>query len=171
MLVFLMNNDVNMDESVGSLQTSLPHRNIGVSGRFTYAYDNRYFAEFDFGYNGSERFYKTNRFGFFPSAGLAWQVSNEKFWKPFSHVVTNLKLRGTYGLIGNDAIGSPSDRFYYLSDVNMDDASKDAVFGLENTYTRDGVTVNRYSNPVITWEKSYKTNVGMDLGLFDNVNI
>src|SRR3546814_13145419 len=61
--------------------------------RLTYSYDDRYFAEFDFGYNGSERFYKTNRFGFFPSAGVAWHVSNEKFWESLQNTVTNLKLR------------------------------------------------------------------------------
>lgn len=169
MLVFLMQN--KLDGNAGTLQTSLPHRNIGVSGRFTYSFKNTYFGEFDFGYNGSERFYKTDRFGFFPSAGLAWQVSNENFWKPVKHTVTNLKLRATYGLIGNDAIGSPSDRFFYLSEVDMDDPGKDAIFGLENAYRRNGVTVNRYSNPKITWERSYKMNVGMDLGLFNNVNI
>ncbi len=169
LLVFLLQNQ--LDGNAGSLQTSLPHRNIGVSGRFTYAYNNKYFGEFDFGYNGSERFYQTHRFGFFPSAGLAWQVSNEKFWAGFSHAVNNLKLRATYGLIGNDAIGSPSDRFFYLSDVNLDDPVRGAVFGLDNSYSNNGVSVNRYSNPLISWEKSYKTNVGMDLGLFNAVNV
>src|SRR5699024_5020300 len=58
LLVFLLQN--SQDGNAGSLQTSLQHRNIGVSGRFTYSYSNKYFAEFDFGYNGSERFYRTN---------------------------------------------------------------------------------------------------------------
>src|SRR5690606_31592359 len=66
LLVFLMQNEIqNWD--VVSLQTSLPHRNIGISGRFSYGYDDRYFGEFNFGYNGSERFFRSNRFGFFPS--------------------------------------------------------------------------------------------------------
>jgi TonB-linked SusC/RagA family outer membrane protein len=168
LLVFLLQNQ--LDGNAGSLQTSLPHRNIGVSGRFTYAYASKYFAEFDFGYNGSERFYQDHRFGFFPSAGIGWQVSGEKFWQPLAHVVNNLKLRATYGLIGNDAIGEPSDRFFYLSDVNLDDPAKGASFGLNDAYHDNGVTVSRYSNPLISWEKSYKTNVGMDLGLFNNLN-
>ncbi|SEM03680.1 TonB-linked outer membrane protein, SusC/RagA family [bacterium A37T11] len=168
LLVFLMQNQLS--GNAGTLQTSLPHRNIGLSGRFTYALNSKYFAEFNFGYNGSERFYKTQRFGFFPSAGVAWQVSNESFWKPLSKVVTNLKLRGTYGIIGNDAIGSESDRFFYLSDVNMDDPAKGASFGFDNTYHDNGVTVRRYDNPLITWEKSFKTNIGMDMSLFNNVN-
>src|SRR5699024_2043405 len=169
MLVFILDN--RLEANAGSLQLSLPQRNIGLSGRFAYAYDKRYFAEFDFGYNGSERFYKTNRFGFFPSVGIAWQISNEKFWEPLHNTITNLKLRATYGLIGNDAIGSAAERFYYLSDVNMDDSEKGAVFGEDNKYYRDGVTVNRYSNPVITWEKSYKTNIGMDMTFFNEVNL
>ena len=144
---------------------------MGFAGRANYSYDRRYYIEFDFGYNGSERFYKTNRFGFFPSVGIAWQVSNEKFWKDFSQGITSLKFRATYGLIGNDAIGDPSDRFFYLSDVNMNDGGKGRAFGLDNAYKKDGVTVNRYSNPVITWERSYKTNVGMDLELFHNANV
>lgn len=168
MLVFLLDN--RLEANAGSLQLSLPQRNIGLSGRFAYAYDKRYFGEFDFGYNGSERFYKSNRFGFFPSIGLAWQVSNEKFW-PFSESITNLKLRGTYGLIGNDAIGSAEERFFYLSDVNMDDASKGKNFGRDSKYSRNGVSMNRYGDPDITWENSYKMNIGMDLDLFNDVNI
>src|SRR5690606_38679672 len=70
MLVHILRN--RLDGSTGSLQLSLPYRNLGVSGRFMYGYDSRYFAEFNFGYNGSERFHKSNRFGFFPSAGIAW---------------------------------------------------------------------------------------------------
>jgi TonB-linked SusC/RagA family outer membrane protein len=175
LLVFQLSTrqDGNTDDpnATPTLQTSLPHRNLGLSGRFTYSYTNKYFAEFDFGYNGSERFYKTNRFGFFPSAGVGWVVSKEKFWKPLKNVVSNLKLRATYGLIGNDEIGSASDRFYYLSEVNMDDGARNAVFGINNGEKDNGVSVKRYSNPVITWETSYKTNIGMDLTLYHNIDV
>jgi len=169
MLVFLMQNQRN--GNAGSLQTSLPYRNLGLSGRFNYAYNERYFAEFDFGYNGSERFHESKRFGFFPSFGLGWQVSNESFFKPFTQLFSNLKLRGTYGIIGNDAIGTEQDRFFYLSDINMDDSGRGAVFGFDNSYHRNGVTVRRYDNPLITWEKSYKTNIGMDIGILNKVNV
>ncbi|GAA4311819.1 TonB-dependent receptor [Compostibacter hankyongensis] len=169
MLVFLLNNQVQAN--VSSLQASLPHRNIGVSGRFTYSYDNRYFGEFDFGYNGSERFYKDKRFGFFPSVGAAWYVSNEPFWESYKQVVSNLKIRATYGLVGNDAIGDPQDRFFYLSDVNMDDAGRASVFGTDNGYSRNGISVNRYGNSSITWETATKTNLGIELGLWDKVNV
>jgi TonB-linked SusC/RagA family outer membrane protein len=169
MVVFLLNNQV--EANVSSLQASLPHRNIGVSGRFSYSYDNRYFGEFDFGYNGSERFYKDKRFGFFPSVGASWYVSNEEFWKPYKETVSNLKIRATYGLVGNDAVGDPQDRFYYLSDVNMNDADRGSVFGTNNGYSRTGIFVNRYGNSNITWETATKTNLGLELGLFNQVNV
>jgi len=165
MLVYTMRN--SLTGNAGDLQLSLPHRNIGLSGRGTYSYKSRYFAEFNFGYNGSERFHKSHRFGFFPSAGLAWTVSNESFWKvPF---ISKLKLRGTYGLVGNDAIGSDYDRFFYLSNVNMNSADRGAQFGTPgNYYYRDGVLVTRNANEDITWEIAYKTNIGFELGLFDD---
>ncbi|MRG47821.1 SusC/RagA family TonB-linked outer membrane protein [Chitinophaga sp. SYP-B3965] len=150
-----------------TLQLSLPYRNSGVSGRLTYNYASKYFAEFNFGYNGSERFYEKQRFGFFPSAGVAWTISNEDFFKPYSKSVTNLKLRGTYGLVGNDAIGNQEDRFFYLSQTNPNDASKGATFGRDNGYTRPGYSITRYANQDITWEKSYQSNIALELGLFN----
>src|SRR5690606_33208903 len=112
-LVSILRN--SLSGAVTDLQRSLPFRNAGVSGRFTYSYDGRYYAEFNFGYNGSERFHRSQRFGFFPSAGIAYNVSNEPFWEPLSSAIPLLKLRATYGLVGNDAIGSEYDRFFYLS--------------------------------------------------------
>ena len=100
MLVFIARS--SLTGNAGDLQRSLPFRNLGLSGRTTYSYASKYYAEFNFGYNGSERFYKTNRFGFFPSAGVAWNVSNESFWKPVLPVISKLKFRATYGLVGND---------------------------------------------------------------------
>jgi TonB-linked SusC/RagA family outer membrane protein len=167
MLVYIMRQ--SLAANAGTLQLSLPSRNVGLSGRATYSFNSRYFAEFNFGYNGSERFYKTNRFGFFPSAGLAWSVSNEKFWEPLKDVVTNFRLRGTYGLVGNDAIGRPEDRFFYLSNVNMEAGG--ASFGRENGYTRTGVTVTRYANQDITWETARKMNIALELGFFDKLQI
>lgn len=171
LLVYMMRN--NLNANAGDLQQSLPFRNLGLSGRATYGYDNRFFAEFNFGYNGSERFYKTKRYGFFPSAGLAWSISNEKFFEPIKSVVNNMRLRATYGLIGNDAIGNAADRFFYLSNVNMNDGSRSARFGNDagSSYTLNGVSVSRYANQDITWEKSTQKNIALELGLFNKVNI
>lgn len=157
--------------NAGDLQRSLPFRNAGISGRLTYSYLSRYYAEFNFGYNGSERFYKTQRFGFFPSAGIAWNISNEKFWEPISPVVSLLKLRATYGLVGNDAIGSEYDRFFYLSNVNMEAGGMGASFGTLSDYNRSGILVSRYSNPDITWEKAKKTNIGFEMSLKNKLTV
>lgn len=165
MMVGILRNSLNAN--AGSLQSSLPFRNIGFSGRFSYGYDSRYQAEFNFGYNGSERFYLDKRFGFFPSAGVAWNVSNEPFWKNFRKVVSNLKFRATYGLIGNDAIGSATDRFFYLSEITLNDGGKGATFGLNFERNRPGYTVNRFENTDITWEKSKRINLGMDAKIKD----
>ncbi|MBO9154266.1 SusC/RagA family TonB-linked outer membrane protein [Chitinophaga sp. GCM10012297] len=169
MLVFLMNNQVAAN--AGSLQLSLPRRNIGLSGRLTYAYDQRYFFEYDFGYNGTERFYEAQRFGFFPSVGAAWLVSAEPWFKPYQNVISNLKLRATYGLVGNDAIGDEKSRFLYLADVNMADGGRGVSFGTDFNYYRPGIFINRYGNNDITWETATKTNWGVEVGLFNKMNI
>lgn len=156
----------SLTANAGSLQLSLPSRNAGLSGRFTYGYDKRYFVEYNFGYNGSERFHKSHRWGFFPSAGLAWMMSNEKWFKPLTKVVSNLKLRYSYGLVGNDNIGSSSNRFYYLSEMSMNNSGLGASFGETRNVSYNGIGVVRYANEAITWEKSYKSNYALELGLF-----
>jgi TonB-linked SusC/RagA family outer membrane protein len=157
--------------NAGDLQRSLPYRNLGVSGRFTYAFDERYFSEFNFGYNGSERFAKSERFGFFPSFGFGWYISNEDFMSSTSDIITKLKLKSTYGLVGNDQIGSAEDRFFYISQVNLNDGSMGAPFGNEFSNYINGVSIDRYANDQITWEKAKMLNVGFELGLFGKVDI
>ena len=169
LLVYIMRS--NIDAKASSLELSLPSRNLGLSGRATYAYDSRYFLEFNFGYNGSERFHKDFRWGFFPSVGVAWSVSNEKFWEPVQEYINKFRLRATYGLVGNDAIGSASDRFFYLSKVNMNSSARGFAFGTESKRNISGVNVDRYANPLVTWEESHKTNIAVELGLFNKVNI
>ena len=152
-----------------SLQYSLPYRNLGISGRVGYSYDNRYFAEFNFGYNGSERFAEKNRFGFFPTIGGSWVISNEAFWNGGIKTVLNkLKLRASYGLVGNDAIGA--QRFFYLSNVNLNGGNP-AYFGQSNGVTRPGVSISNYANNDVTWETSRQTNIGLEVSLFNSLNI
>ena len=157
--------------NAGNLQESLPYRNLGLSGRFTYAYDDRYFSEFNFGYNGSERFAKSQRFGFFPSFGLGWLASNEKFMEPLSDVLDNLKFKATYGLVGNDQIGSASDRFFYISQVNLSDGSMGSPFGQEFGNYINGISIDRYANDQITWEKARMLNIGIEIGLFNKIDV
>jgi TonB-linked SusC/RagA family outer membrane protein len=151
------------------IQASLPHRNMGISGRASYSYDRRYFGEFNFGYNGSERFYKDHKFGFFPTIGAGWMISNEEFWHFAS--INKLKIRGSYGLVGNDAIGSAVDRFFYLSSVNLNNTDRSASFGYDDAYSRPGVSISRYSNPDITWERAYQSNLAVELGFLHKFNL
>lgn len=151
-----------------SLPFSLPYRNMGLAGRATYAYNNKYFLEFSFGYNGSERFSENHRYGFFPTIGASWVISNEEFWEPLATAVNRLKIRATHGLAGNDAIGS--QRFFFLSDVNLNGGNP-ASFGTNNSYTRNGVYINSYPNPDVTWETSRQTNLGIELTILKNLSI
>jgi TonB-linked SusC/RagA family outer membrane protein len=158
--------------NAGDLQKSLPYRNIGLAGRATYAYDSRYFFEANFGYNGSERFSKKERFGFFPSAGMGWFISNEAFWNEgLKRIINKLKLKATYGLVGNDAIGDSNDRFFYLSNVNMDNSAMASSFGTYGNNTKNGISISRYPNDAITWETAKKLNIGFELGMWDAVDI
>lgn len=170
MLVYTMREKVIAFQS--NLQKSLPYRNMGLSGRATYGYNDKYFGEFSFGYNGSERFSKKHRFGFFPSAGIGYMVSNEAFFEPLKRVVTKFKLKSTYGLVGNDAIGKDDDRFFYLSQVNMNDFKRRGyIFGKNRDNFRSGVSISRYANDEITWETAKKLNLGVELTLFDKIEI
>ncbi|MCL3779224.1 SusC/RagA family TonB-linked outer membrane protein [Prolixibacteraceae bacterium JC049] len=166
LLVYILRSSLR--NNTGNLQKSLPYRNVGVSGRVTYDYDRRYLAEFNFGYNGSERFSKQKRFGFFPSIGLGWTMSEEKFFEPFKSVVSKFKLKGSYGLVGNDAIGSADDRFFYLSQVNMDNGGRGARFGEYLDFYKNGVSIDRYENADISWETATKANMGFELSMLDN---
>ena len=170
LLVYTMQNKRSGNES--DLQKSLPHRNMGLAGRFTYGYDSRYFMEFNFGLNGSERFAKKERWGFFPSIGLGWMISNEAFWpESMQRIMPKLKVRGSYGLVGNDAIGSDDDRFYYLSNVNLNNSDRGATFGSSFGYNRPGYSISRYANEEISWEVSYKTNFAVEINLFNDLDI
>lgn len=157
--------------NAGDLQASLPARNLGVSGRLTYGFDDRYLMEFDFGYNGSERFAANHRYGFFPSIGLGWHISNEKFFEPLKGVVTNLKFRGTYGLVGNDQIGQSYDRFFYLSNVNANNDGHGYHWGLDQAHYVPGYSISRYANEAISWEKSTTLNYGMDLSFKGGIDV
>lgn len=169
MLVGVMRNSLTANAS--TLAESLQKRNLGLSGRFTYDYDRRYLSEFNFGYNGSEKFDKGHRWGFFPSFGLGWVVSNESFWKEsgINSLISKLKVRGTYGLVGNDEIGSV--RFFYLSDVSLN-GGMPFTTGYDFNRTMTGTKINNYPNSEIGWEIAHKSNIGLELGLFkDKIEI
>ncbi|MCC8070471.1 MAG: TonB-dependent receptor [Bacteroidales bacterium] len=161
-----------IDNTTDSPYVTLPSRNLGLSGRFTYGYDSRYFIEANFGYNGSEKFHKSHRWGFFPSVGIGWVVSNEH-WFPESlqGKVTNLKFKASYGKVGNDAISAASDRFFYLSSVNTSDSSYGYTFGQTGNVYYNGYSISNYANPEVGWETAIKQNYGIELALFGKANL
>lgn len=157
-----------LNANANTLFNSLPFRNLGLSGRATYAYKSRYFLEFNFGYNGSERFSENHRFGFFPTVGASWIVSGEKFYGNLANVIDRMKLRASYGLVGNDAISDR--RFFYLSDVNLNGGNP-AYFGTNLDYSHSGVSINNYENRDVTWEVSRQINLGLELTFLKNIRL
>ena len=149
-----------------SLEASLPSRNLGVSGRFTYDYENKYFAEVNFGLNGSERFAKNNRYGFFPSMGVGWLISKEEFFENVNpNFISKLKLKASYGIVGNDRIGDDEDRFFYRSQVNINSFNGYVWGHGENRRSVRGIDMQNYANEEISWETATTTNLGLELDL------
>jgi len=147
-----------------SIYYTLPEKNLGISGRTTYDYDSRYFVDFSYGYNGSEKFTGSKQFGFFPALAAGWLVSNEPFFEPYKNAVSALKIKLSWGRGGNDAIAGREGRFFFLSDVELGGGSYRWGNTFQNYY--QGYTVSRYANPNITWEVSTKYNAGLELSLF-----
>jgi TonB-linked SusC/RagA family outer membrane protein len=130
--------------------------NQGLSSRIAYNYDERYLAELDAGYNGSENFAQGKRYGLFPAISAGWVVSNEKFMENILWIDL-LKFRGSFGLVGNDQIGSA--RFLYIQ--------TSAPGGSNDYHSSNRISEGDLANPDITWEKARKTNIGIDLGLLN----
>lgn len=164
MLVYLQR-DYN-ENAPTDFYATLPVRNQGIAGRVTYGYDNKYMIEANFGYNGSENFGEGKRFGFFPSVAVGYNISNESFFTPLRNVVSNLKIRGSYGKVGNSSTDS---RFPYLTYVNLSGASY--TFGNDWQNTGTGAIITRYGAAGARWETGIKANIGFDLSLFNSLNI
>ena len=158
MAMLLFNRRDYKDLTAGNSMLNLPYRRQGLAGRLTYDYAGRHLAEFNFGYNGSENFRKGSRYGFFPSASLGWVVSGEEFWQRSGFLKDiYFKLRGSYGVVGNDQISN--DRFLYLSTVNTN--ANGGLFGSSQTGI---VGYSEYKiGADVTWEKAYKADIGIEL--------
>jgi TonB-linked SusC/RagA family outer membrane protein len=140
----------------------IPYNVLGVAGRVTYGYDSRYLAEINLGYNGSEQFAPSRRYGFFPAASVGWVVSNENFLKN-NRILTNLKFRASYGKVGNDKMGNA--RFLYQSNITMGGGPLGSL-GLGQ-----GVNQGLLGNPDLGWEVAKKQNYGVDLQLFNDLSL
>lgn len=155
-----------------SSYSDIPRGYVGLVGRVTYDYKKRYLAEFNMGYNGSENFHPSRRFGFFPAGSIGWVISDEPFFQPIKGVLSFLKIRASWGLVGNDRIGG--ERFMYLSDPyvvnNGSLASRQGYaynFGVDNSTNYLGSYEKSRNNPNVSWEKAFKQNYGVDVKLFD----
>ena len=164
MLVYLQR-DYNQN-APADFYATLPVRNQGIAGRVTYGYDDRYMIEANFGYNGSENFGEGKRFGFFPSVAIGYNISNENFFTPLRKVISNLKIRGSYGKVGNSSTDS---RFPYLTYVNLSGASY--TFGNNWQNTGTGAIITRYGAAGARWETGIKADMGVELNLFNSLNI
>ena len=168
--IVYMQKERNMNISDEQEYAALPYRQQGLAGRVTYGFDKRYLFEANFGYNGSENFAAGKRFGFFPSVAVGWVISNEPFWKGIKEQVNLFKLRASYGLVGNDVISKDyADRFPYLTTVDMGQGY-DVYIG-NNFQRKYGPILSVYGNPNATWEESRKLDIGVEIGLFDSLNI
>jgi len=143
---------------------SLPYRKQGMAYRATYSYKDRYFGEFNLGYNGSENFPKGNRFGFFPAFAGGWLISNEPFWKGIKETIGMLKLKGSAGLVGAEALPN-GGRYGYLSVYGS--GLGGYVFGMTgSSYSGTGENTIGVTN--LTWEKGLKKNVGLEMRMFND---
>lgn len=171
----------------GTSYPDVPRSYVGLVGRVTYDYANKYLAEFNMGYNGSENFAPGRRFGTFPAGSLGWIVSEEKFWKPISKVVSFFKLRASWGLVGNDKT-TDAIRFMYLADPFVTGSyglisncltspytdTYGYLFGNAQSGTVSGTSgiAGAYesikNNPDIGWEKAFKQDYGFDMYFFND---
>jgi len=150
--------------SAGSLKSAIPFRNQSMAGRITYGYMDKYLSEVNIGATGSENFAEGHRWGYFPAVSAGWVISKERFFDRFRPVVTLLKLRASHGITGNDQIGG--DRFGYLTYI---EGSSGVAFGLAPTYY-GGIAETVLGTPNLTWEKSTKDNIGIEVGIFNKIN-
>lgn len=154
--------DVNFAED--DLMASIPHRTLAYSGRFTYAYKDKYLTEFNWGYTGSENFEKGKQFGFFPAVSVGWVLSEETFIKKMMPWMDQFKIRASYGEVGNDEIAGR--RFPYITLVNTDDNAYS--FGEFTNNSAQGYRIMTMGTPYLTWEVAKKYDVGVDFSFFNS---
>ena len=161
--LFLFNQQSKLLYPKGTLEDAIPYRMMGIAGRATYSWKDRYFAEFNIGYNGAENFSPKHRFGTFPAFGVGWVVSNERFWQPLSKAVSFLKIRYTDGKVGNSEV---SDRRFMYLDQMKENGDYGYKFGPNGTKWAGYETVNMAVD--LIWEESRKQDLGIDLKLFND---
>jgi TonB-linked SusC/RagA family outer membrane protein len=165
--LLLYNHKVRVNTQTDDINLSLPYKNQGLAGRLTYAFKDTYFAEVNLGYNGSENFARGHRFGFFPAAAVGWMVSNEGFFEPIKNVVDMLKIKASYGKVGNDDIGG-ARRWVYESTIV---AGGTWQYGEAGNQGGAGIRMGEVENLTASWEEAKKLNLGLEFSLFKAVKV
>jgi len=156
-----MNFNIPSADMVGWGSENTPHKVSSIYGRVTYDYNEKYLFTGILRRDGSSRFGSNNKYGYFPSASVGWVASKEDFW-PQNNAVTFLKIRGSYGVNGNDNIGD----FRYVSTIG---GGRNYTFGNDNYII--GYSPNAPANPDLKWEETSQTDIGFDASLFKNLSL
>lgn len=143
--------------------SAVPYVSQGLVGRLVYNYKQKYFAEINGSYNGTDNFARNNRYGFFPAISAGYLVSKEEFMRALP-AISMLKIRGSYGQVGSDQFAGR--RWPFISEYN---GTAGYQFGETLSNGIGGIGEGAMANPDITWEVSTKSNVGLELGLWDNM--
>ncbi|MCD7938435.1 MAG: TonB-dependent receptor [Tannerellaceae bacterium] len=166
--LFLFNLREYTDNFPNDYIASFANKNMGIAGRVTYSFKDRYFIEGNFGYNGSENFAPGKRFGFFPAVAVGYLVSNEEFFKKAIPFMDLLKIKGSYGEIGNDKIGGDR-RFAYNTEMTY--PNRFYHFGQTGQTWIGAIATGHPGNPSVSWETAKKTNIGVELGFLHKLKI
>lgn len=150
------------------LKKGIARRHLGLAGRVSYNWNYRYFADFNFGYNGSENFADGHRFGFFPAVSVAWNVAEEPIIKKNFKWMNMFKIRYSFGKVGNDVlkIGNDEYRFPYLYTIGDGTGYTWADYNYSNSYS--GKRYTDLASNYATWEIATKHDLGVDLALFND---
>lgn len=165
--LLLYNQKIHTNTQAGSGDDALPYKNQGLAARATYAFKDTYFAEVNLGYNGSENFARGHRFGFFPAVAVGWMMSNEKWFQPATKVIDMLKLKASYGKVGNDDIGGQRRWVYESTIVN----SGSWNYGSDGSEGGTGIRIGEVENLNASWEEALKINAGIEFSLFNKVRV
>ncbi len=165
----LYNQNDNLNAFADNFTLAIPYRSQGIASRVTYAYNDRYFAEANVGYNGSENFAPNKRYGFFPAFGVGWILSNEKFFEGLKNTFQMVKFRYSDGIVGsggssNGYVTNEGDRFYYLTKVG---SANGYTFGQTRNISPGGLNVTAYGVD-ITWAESRKQDLGFEVKTLNN---
>ena len=171
-LLLYYQQEYSRNDAGGDIKAAVPKRNQALSGRATYSFRDKYMAEFNFGYTGSENFEKGSRFGFFPAVAFGWRISQENFLRS-SEWLDEFKVRFSYGEVGNDRIvkDNVNIRFPYITTIVSSGDRGDYAFGENAQYWHNGLQTGEIGAQNLTWEIAKKYDIGVDLKLFNKIEI